>query len=296
MPLLHTVAQGLSTDDMVRGVIEEFIHDEALFALLPYVPTEGKAYVYNREKTLATGNWLDTNEEVKEGASEFKEVTTNLRILIGDVDVDKFLQTTMSNVNNQKAIQIASKVKGMAGQFKDALINGSTENKQFDGINRLVVAERIIGAGENPLALTMLDELKDAVKLGATAIMMRGEHVRVYKQLMRTFGGNTGLMMQIDNFGKPVLSFDGVPILTNEYIQKRANKAGNGFVADIFAVRCNESDGLHGIYSQNSPAGFVIEDLGTVQNKDATRTRIKQYTGLALKATHSLAKVGDVAL
>jgi hypothetical protein len=35
----------------------------------------------------------------------------------------------------------------------------------------------------------------------------------------------------------------------------------------------------------------VVEDLGTVQNKDATRTRIKWYTGLALKSTKSLARL-----
>lgn len=295
MPLLIEEARRLSEDDMVRGVIEEFVQNEPLFAVLPYLPTVGKAYTYNREAELATGNWLDPNEVVTEGASKFTEVTTNLRILIGDVDVDKFINGTMSDHNNQKAIQIAAKVKGMSGQFKDALINGEVANKQFDGLQKLVVKDRIVDAAGKPLSMSMLDELKDAVALGADMFMLRPEVIRQYKQLMRTFGGNTGLMMQLDNYGKPVLSFDGIPMLENEYIKKVAGDAGK-FTSDIFAVRCSEADGLHGLYAQGMPAGFMIEDLGTVQNKDATRTRIKQYTGLALKATHALAKISNVAM
>lgn len=296
MPLLIEEAQKLSIEHKIRGVIEEFIDNEALYALLPYTATEGKAYVYNRELTIADGAWLDPNQDIPESTSTFSEVTTNLRILIGDLDIDKFVDGTLSNLNPQKATQIAAKIKGMSFQFKDALINGTTTAKQFDGIQKLVVNDRIIAAAEAPLALTMLDELKDAVTLGADFIMMRKEHVRAYKQLMRTFGGNTGLMMQLNNFGKPVLSFDGTPILENDYIKKEANAAGNGHTADIFAVRCNEADGLHGLFAAGCPAGFAIEDIGTVQNRDATRTRIKQYCGLALKATHALAKVGKVAI
>lgn len=294
MPLLIEEARGLSQEDLVRGVIEEFIQNEPLFALLPYTPTSGKAYTYNREKELAEGAWLNTNEVVPESSSKFEEVTTNLRILIGDVDVDKFINGTMSDTNNQLAIQIAAKVKGMSGQFRNALINGQAANKQFDGIKRLVTADQTIDAGVNPLALSMLDELKDAVKLGADMIMMRPEVIRQYKNLMRTFGGNTALMMQIDNFGKPVLSFDGIPIVANEYIEKWVG--GSDILTDIYAVRLNEADGLHGLYAEGHPAGFVIEDLGTVQNKDATRTRIKQYCGLALKATHSLARIEKVKI
>ena len=66
--------------------------------------------------------------------------------------------------------------------------------------------------------------------------------------------------------------------------------------ADIFAFHLDENSGLHGLFASNHPAGFAIEDLGTVQNKDATRTRIKMYVGMALKATHALAKLSNVKL
>lgn len=295
MPLLRTEAEKLSQEELLRGIIEEFIDQEELFALLPFSPVTGKALAYNREATLATGDWLDVNETVNESASTFTEVNTRLRALIGDVDVDKFLDATMSELNSQRAIQIASKVKGMRQQFKDALVNGTTANKQFDGIQALVTNDHIISGAAASIAFSMLDELRDAVKLGADVIMMRPEHIRAYRALLRTMGGNTGSMIQVPNFDKPILAHDGVPIIANEYL-KKTNAGAGVFTSDIFAIKFDEGVGLHGLYASGTPAGFVIEDLGTVQNKDANRTRIKMYTGLALKSTHALAKVSGVKL
>lgn len=295
MPLLKVEAEKLSQGELLRGVIEEFIDREELFALLPFSPVTGKALAYNREKTLATGDWLDVNENVNESASTFAEVNTRLRALIGDVDVDKFLDTTMSEHNSQRAIQIASKVKGMRNQFKDALINGTTANKQFDGIKALVTLDHTIdGTGKN-IGFSMLDELRDAVKLGADVIMMRSEHIRAYRALLRTMGGNNGSLIQVPNFAQPILAHDGCPIIVNDYIAK-TDSGGGVFVSDIYAMKLDEGNGLHGLFAAGTPAGFVIEDLGTVQNKDATRTRIKMYTGLALKSNHALGKVRSVKL
>lgn len=291
MPLLRDEAAKLSQTDMVRGVIEEFITKDDLFSILPFSPTEGKALVYHREKTLADGNWLDPNDTVSESASTFDEVTTQLRILIGDVDVDKFIQGTMSDLNDQKAIQIVSKLKGMRNQFRDALINGVQANKQFDGLNALVAASQKIDAKDTAMSFSMFDELRDAVKLGADCIMMRSEHIRAYKAMLRLMGGNTGGLIQLPNFERPILAHDGCPIIVNDFIKKTANGS-----ADIYAFHLDEHAGLHGLFASGLPAGFAIEDLGTVQNKDATRTRIKMYVGLALKASHALAKIGNVKL
>ena len=55
----------------------------------------------------------------------------------------------------------------------------------------------------------------------------------------------------------------------------------------------NEADGLHGIYGGPS-AGMVVENIGTVQNRDANRIRVKWYCGLALKSTRSLARIKGI--
>ena len=121
MPLLREEAEKLSNNQLIAGVITEIIDKDDMFALLPFVKVDGKAYVYNREDTLAGADWLDPNEEIKESASTFTEVVAKLRILAGDVDVDKFLMSTMGDTNNQLAIQIAKKAKGVAREFHKAL-------------------------------------------------------------------------------------------------------------------------------------------------------------------------------
>ncbi len=50
------------------------------------------------------------NDTITEGAATFEEKVAKLRILAGDVDVDKFA-TTMADTNNQLAIGFVRKSK-----------------------------------------------------------------------------------------------------------------------------------------------------------------------------------------
>lgn len=297
MPLLQAEAEKLSQTQLEAGVIEEIIEKDETFALLPFMQVTGKAYVYDRENTLADADFLDPNDTVNEGGSTFTEVISKLRILIGDVDVDKFLQETMSDTNNQQATQLAMKAKGLARKFKNTFINGnnSTSPKEFDGIARLVTSGQTIDAGTNGAALTlsMLDQLQDQVPNGADAFVMRAGTIRAYRALLRATGGTDAAMMEIPNFGVPVLAHNGTPILRNDYLPSNETLGSGTNLCSIFAARFNEADGVHGIFGGAS-AGVRVEDIGTVQNKDATRTRLKWYCGLALKSTKSLARLRGV--
>lgn len=295
MPLLKVEADKLTDNQMVAGVIEEIIEKDETFAMIPFMGVVGKAYVYNREATLATATFLDPNDTVTEGASTFLEVVSKLRILIGDVDVDKFIQATESNVNDQKAVQIAMKAKGIGRLFKNKMINGDNvaQPKEFDGLAKLVDAAQVInsvsgGATGTALTLSMLDQLADQVINGADAFIMRAGTIRAYLALLRATGGTSGAMIEIPNFGVPVLSHNGLPILRNDWLPGNEVQGGTSNCCSIYAARFNEADGVHGIYGGPS-AGIQVEEVGTVQNKDATRTRLKWYAGLALKSTRSLA-------
>lgn len=297
MPLLKDEAAKLSNNMLEAGVIEEIIDRDDLFAIFPFMKVNGKAYVYNREKTISEAAFVDPNDTITEGAATFEEVTTNLKIIAGDVDVDKFLQTTMGDTNNQKAIQIAEKAKGLARKFQNTLINGNstTNNKEFDGLEKLCAASQVITAGEEATSLTLslLDELLDKIPLGADCLIMRGEHIRAFRALIRAAGGNNGVDLMIKEFGRPMLTHNGVVILRNDFIPEY--DVSSVKCANIYAARFNEVNGVHGIYGGDN-AGIVVEEIGTVQNKDATRTRVKWYVGTALKATHALAMLKNVSI
>lgn len=293
MPLLKEEAEKLSNNTLEQGIIETIIDREDLFALLPFFKVNSKAYVYNREDKISEASFIDVNEAIPEGAATFTEHTAKLRILAGDVDVDKFLQTTMADTNNQRAIQIASKVKGIGRKFRKTLITGdaSTNAKEFDGLPKLLSTSpgQNIQAGNTAMSFSMFDELVDAVKdLGADCIMMRSEHLRAYRALLRATHATPQEIM-IPNFGRPMLSHNGVPFIINDFIE--VNDADK--TADVYCLHLSETNGLSGIYGGDK-AGIVVEDIGTVQNKDAVRTRVKWYCGLVNKHDKAIARIQDL--
>jgi hypothetical protein len=298
MPLLKAEAEKLSNNMLERGVIEEIIERDATLALLPFMRVDGKAYVYNRETTLGQVDFLDPNDAVNEGAATFTEVTTKLRILAGDVDVDKFLASTMNDTNDQVAVQLAAKAKQIRRKFQAAFANGDNgvNAKEFDGIRTLTPNSQTLTAGTNGASLTldMLDELKDAVPNGPDAYIMRPGTIRAWKALVRASGGTMPEHQMLSNFvGTSVPMHDGIPILINDFLPGDETVGSNSETCSVYAARMNEIDGLHGIWGGQN-GGVAFEEIGTVQNKDAFRYRMKWYVGLALKSTKSIARLKGI--
>ena len=295
MALLKVEAEKLSNNDLQRGVIEEIITHDDVFQIIPFMKTDGKAYVYNRENTESQGTFLDPNDPVVEEAVTFTNVVATLKILAGDVDVDKFLSETMSDTNEQLAIQIALKAKGLGRKWSSTFINGDETGspKEFDGLFNLVVAAQTLTgptANGDALTLSMLDELEDEVPNGPDAFIMNSIAIRQYRNLLRTVGGGTDAnMLQLKNFDRPMLTHNGIPILKNDFVLADETKGTDTATMGIYAIRLNEQDGVHAIFGGAS-AGIRVENIGTVQNKDAWRVRLKWYSGLVLKSTRSLAK------
>lgn len=297
MALLRAEAEKLSQNQVVQGIIEEIITVNGMFALLPFAKIDGKAYLYKRENTLPTVVYLDPSEDVPESAATFTEVVTKLRILIGDVDVDKFLNETMSDTESQLGTQIALKAKAMARTFQGSVVNGDSvaNPKEFDGLRALTVESQTIAAGTNGGALTLaqLDQLVDSVPNGPDFIMMRSATRRAFVAQLRAAGGNTGQLLQHPNFDTPVLQHNGVPIVINDYLPIDEVQGTATATTSVYAVRANEMDGLHGLYGGDA-VGIRVESIGTVQNKDAVRTRLKWYCGMALKSTRSVARLKGI--
>ena len=297
MPLLRAEAEKLSQNQVVQGIIEGIITVNEMYSLLPIAKVDGKAYLYKRENTLPTVEYIDPSEAVPESAGTFAEVVTKLRILIGDVDVDKFMNETMSDTEDQLGTQIGLKVKAMARKFQESVVAGDSvaNPKEFDGLKALTVPGQTIPVAANGGALTLsqLDQLVDAVPNGPDFLMMRSGTRRAYVAQLRAAAGNTGAMIQHPNFDVPVLAHNGVPIIVNDYLPANETHGSGTNLCSVYAVRANELDGLHGLYG-GEQAGIRIEDIGTVQSKDATRTRVKWYCGLALRSTKSVARLSAV--
>lgn len=297
MPLLTTEAAKLSIEDRQRGVIEEIIDRDELFHLLPFTQAMDKTYSYVRENTVAGGAWFDAYEDLEESASTFTPVSVALKRIAGQVDVDNFMIDVESNLNDQLAIQLAAKAKGMGRQFRSTLVNGDTASnpKEFDGLKKLTPAGQTIWAGTDggAVSFSALDELKDAVKLGCDVLMMRTGTWRAIRALNRAMGGNVAEHTMLENFGHPVKAYDGTPVIINDFLPINETRGLSNATTSIYALRLNEADGFHGVFG-GPAAGFRMEKIGLLQGKDAVRYRMKWYVTVALKATHAIARLGGI--
>jgi Phage capsid family len=308
MPLLKTEAEKLSNNLLLSGVIEELINKDEMFAFLPFMQINTKELSYIREdesamNTAITGSgsfdWLDPNaSSIPEAAMSFVEVSAKLRILAGDVDIDRFLSTTMTDTNNQLAIQLAAKAKVIRSKFQRqfAIGDATSNTKEFDGLPNLVSSGQTITAGGNgaTLSFDMIDELQDYIPYGADCFVMHSKTWRAIKAMMRA------LNIQPEHIAMPdvginVPTLNGVPVIKNDYLATNEEVGSSGAVCtSIYACRFNEADGLHGLYG--GPTIIQVENIGTVQTKDAERWRAKIYASIALKSTKSLARLKGLRL
>jgi hypothetical protein len=314
MALLKAEAGKLSQNQLVQGVVEEIIEKDPMFSLLPFTRVNGKAFVYNREDVGAQNNvtlgaglpgFIAVDGTITEGAVPFKSITSLLRILAGDVAVDKFLQETQGDTNDQMGTQIAAKAKALGRLYHDGLVNGDASinaGVAFDGLKALSTnadanaSQTISAAGGNGGALTfsLLDNLLDLVPNGADAIVMRRGTLRAFRAALRLQGGSTGSEVIMNDFGQPQIAHNGTPIIINDFLPANEVKGTSGAVcASVYAVRLNEVDGLHGLYG-GANAGIRVENVGTHQTKDADIVRLKWYAGLVLKSSKSLARLEGV--
>lgn len=307
MPLLRAEAEKLSNRYLEAGIIEELVNKDETFEYVPFMQVSNKTYDYTREDETAMSaaiagdthaKFVDVNETIPESAVPFIEVTAKLRALIGDVDVDKFLDETHADTNNQRVAQIAAKAKILRSKWQRTFARGDsgTSPLEFDGLPNLVSGNQTIEAGANGATLDfdMIDELKDMVNYGADALIMHGKTWRYAKTLMRA------LNIQPEHVAMPELglfvpTIDGTPVLRNDFLPLDETVGTANNCTSVYAARFNEDDGLVGLYGGPS-VGIRVEDIGTVQNKDASRTRIKWYSSVALKSTKALARLEGIQL
>ena len=105
-----------------------------------------------------------------ESAPTFTQKTATLKILGGDADVDNFLRSTRSNVQDLETAVVQLKAKAVQQKFDDTFINGDVDSdvKAFDGIDKLATEGQTVAMGTNGATLTLekLDELIDKVRAG----------------------------------------------------------------------------------------------------------------------------------
>ena len=290
MALTLAEAAKLSNDIVLQGVIETVIQDSPILQVLPFVEITGNGLTYNRENTTPTAAFFDVGDTWSENTPTFTQITATLKIVGGDADIDNFLLATRSNVQDLQSAVIGLKAKAVQTKFEDTFVNGDTavDAKSFDGIEKLTTGGQGASMGVNggTLTLTKLDELIDLIKGGPPALLLMSKRSRrTLNNIARSSGGF--LETDRNEFGQMVQFYDGIPIGVSDYISDAKVVGSSSDCSTVYAMRLGEG-ALAGL---TAPGGLTVETVGSLETKDATRTRIKWYGSLALFNTLKLAKL-----
>lgn len=312
-----TLAQAaeLSEDALQRGVIEVFIQESPVLDRLPLLTIEGNAYAYNSEVTLPGVEFRNVNEAYTESTGTVVQAFETLSILGGDADVDRFVQQTRSNLNDQRALQTRLKVKAAAYKFQDTFINGDVDldPKSFDGLKKRLVGDQILTAGANGAPVLgdgdtdahafydALDALVGQVPglNGTNGVLYANNLVQAkLRSAARRLGGVE--MLGEDATGKRVLSWQGIPVLSPgvtstgvEILPQTETQGLNAMTSSVYAVKFGENEQDRGVTGLTN-GGVSVRDLGEVDVKPVWRTRIEFYCGIATFSGQAAARLKGV--
>jgi len=286
-----------------KGIVDQLIKESPVLARIPFIDIVGNALAINREDpdNPPSVNWRQVNGVWTESTGDIAQVPFSLKILGGDADVDNFLQRTRSNVNDIMATQVKMKTKQMAHEFEDCFVYGvASGSNEFDGLHALMAAGQMVHAGTTAtgaaLTTILLDQLVDLVLGGKPDMILMNRNIRrrlsVY---LRTVGS---YQTARDDYGRQWMVWgDDIPILTSDWLLQTETIDSDAYAlpttgacSSIFAIRFGEGDGLCGI--QNG--GIETEVFDKLETKDAMRTRIKWYLGMALYSPKAIARIDGV--
>lgn len=303
MAITLVEAAKLSQDQLQRGVLETFVQTSSVLDRLPFMSIEGNALAYNEEGTLPGIAFRGVNNSYTESTGTVNQKSEKLVILGGDADVDKFIVQTRGNLNDQRAVQTALKVKAASYFFQDKFINGdvAVDLDGFDGLKKRLTGAQVLtapGANGSPVYgaaadteafFAGLDDLVGAVPgLDGSngAIYANSKIIGKIRSAGRRLGGVE--IVKEDLTGKRVLQWNGIPILdlgataAGADVLPLTETKGTGVnTSSIYAVKFGGSEGDQSVTGLTN-GGVQVYDLGEQQAKPAYRTRLEFYCGVGV--------------
>jgi HK97 family phage major capsid protein len=286
-------ASKLSNDTLLSGVIETIAQESPVLQRLPFIEIVGNGLTYNRENAAPTAAFYDVGDDWDEDTPTFTQATANLRILGGDADIDNFLKSTRSNIQDLEAAVVQLKSRAVQSLFDETFVNGddSVDANSFDGIDILTAGGQTVSMGTNggALSLEKLDEMIDKIRGGKPDLLLMSRRSRRSLNILARTSGSF-LEADRDQFGQMLQFYDGIPIGLNDYIADDKTVGTSDDCGTIYAMQFGEG-ALSGL---TAPGGLTVERVGSLETKDASRIRVKWYAGLALFNSVKLAKLTGV--
>ena len=292
MGLTLLEAAKLNTGDVYKaGVFMKFAETSDILRVLMFTSIGGNSLKYNVEETLPGIGFRGVNESFTESTGIINPKTENLAIAGGDLDVDKFIVDTMGT--EQRSVQEAMKIKALALSWTKTFIKGDneTEPREFDGLQVRLTGDALISNGTAGLSLAKLDEAIDAVD-GATHIVMSKSVRRRLTVAARTAAVGGDITYTLDEFGRQVTNYNGIPILIADKDNENNDILGYteaSSTTSIYVVAFGEGQ-VEGLEN----GGMEVRDIGELETKPAFRTRVEWYSCFGVFAPRTAARLSGI--
>lgn len=298
---LFEASKRVSGEVKRSAVIEMFARNSQLVAAMPYMDIPGDSYSYNTEAKLPGVGFRGINEGYDDSIGVFAPQVEVLKLVGGDLDVDKALIKTRGA--GIRATEEALKVKTLSLHVADRVINGDTVSnpREFDGLRRRVVGPQLFAplgsapSSNNPLSLEQLDAAIDQVDGPNALAMSKAMKRKLRKAARANIGGE--IRVEKDEFGFSIEKYDDFPLLIVDYNEKGQrsidfNEVGPGGGTTATSLYVLNLGASHVVGLQNGT--MEVSDLGEIDAKPVLRTRMEWITGLGVFHGRAVARIWGI--
>lgn len=288
-----------ANDPLKAGIIEQIAMSSNLLNALQFENISGSAIEYTREGVLPTVGARAVNEAYSEDAGQAEKRKVALKIVGGDLDVDKFIVQTMGA--DVRVTKVQQKIKALAGYIEKLLIKGdeTSNSEEFDGLQAILggtAGNQVIDNGAAGLSLAKLDEAIDAVE-NPNMILLNKNLIRRLVTASRSTSVGGTVNYEVNNFGQRITTYNGIPLIpidkdNTETAILPFTEASS--TSSIYIVNASA-----GVYTGIENQGIQVRDLGELDTKPVYRTRVEWYLNHAVwhkRGAARLMKITDAAV
>ena len=238
-------------DEFRAAVIQTYKDNSPFIDALTYQSITGGTVTFNRELTLPTGvGFREVDGEYTSSQGEVEPVTEALKIAGGRTTVDRAILKMYGPA--RLATDLQMQVSGLARKLNAAIFKGDGLLGAFTGLQTRIQAGETIVNGDAALSLAKMRQAYLDCKGNKKAFFM-GEGM--YSRLWAAYDAGTlqNIVFGTDDFGKPVATFAGVPLILAGEDADRSQVldfSETNSTTSIYCVSLDEVDGVVGI--QNS--------------------------------------------
>lgn len=216
---------------------------------------------------------------------------------------------TLPSFNPNKTLTITVVAASLPGANAEVhvAINGITEP---DGLNVLMPASQVIasaGVSGDALTFDVLDQLIDEkVKTrDDLAFVGNAKLKRKFMGLLRSAGGLTSSELKLPGINGTVPSYRGVPFLQNDNIASTESKGAASNLSSIYCLDFGPQ-GIEAGCGMMAPQdinlgdnvarvmGIRMREVGELEAKEATRTRVSWYGAFGIKSKLSVGRAKEI--